>query len=1269
MPPRRVDIPNQRGFALVLALLIVALLVVVLVGAAMLVRVETLTSSNSQKTAEARQNAIYGLEVALADLQELAGPDQRVTATAELNRNGADPLWSPSYLTGGTASNPATTPARNWTGVWDVSRSRYIPDVATPGRVTPNVGDGGNQLSAKPLKWLVSGGQRKSGGTESQTSNVSPLGYTAVIGADGSLTGVNTPSDHVVLLGSGTVDLAVSAGADGVAVPKVPIFNPLSTQPTNPCGAYAFWVGDEGVKAKFQDGAESASFETTYASQQRDLLRLSAPQKLGIGAIVGTNTATLREDGYFPSDPEFLAALRRLHSDEQIGYLPGGEKLGPDFKRRFHDLTLYSRGVLADVKKGGLKQDLTVFLQQGDISGKIRDTDLFYEDSRDDPSSTDPVNPRAPFRIRFPGFHPTSNSGLPRIGLLRSWYGMTTPTVRPHTDTQHGVFPVISRCEWPVWLKMSLDLSKATYPYAIPLTAFELRIFPTITLYNPYNTDLPGVDYTVTLTIGANAAFELRSDTNTSGQPIKFDLSGALGGDKMIFKIPAGESGLRAGESKIFTLRDTDVPYSSSMEMVSDYVTETPGFGAGLTYPNNPNGGNPNSYFKIGGTYANASDPLKITKGSGTLAFQYILFRPSSPPNTALPRLTELSVAGGVLQSITDAPANHGWVSFGGAAVNRMVFSAIQYTGANIREIDTRRPVGAFNMRPLTHRATTSVDPVGGSLAPVTGYNLRAALDAPAPAIWLGGFGESRYWGTKRNLPDGTTSIVIRGYSPPILSGGSPAYERFPYTWQSSPSGPAQEVSGVFSASDLGLSAPLFSLRSDGLEPLSLAEFQHVNLAGHAWQPSYVLGNSFVDPKLKGRDCYAGFFRYGDAGAGIEYFTRTGVGNPANSAADTSNRVYDASWMANDALWDRFFLSGANTSAPQAAGILSNKRSLPNSRLTFRLSNGRDYNSLGSPAEKLERGASFLLNDGAFNVNSTSVEAWKAILSSRLGLKINNDTAGATEAVFARMLDPGNGDGTFFAPPPNQPAAERAGAYTGARRLTADEVQVLAEEIVKQVKHRGPFTSISDFVNRRLTTELTGPPFNETEISRTGFSGALQAAIDSASDRLLGYRGINSPFYSATLRGSFYKPEKIQVFPGGAVGIISDVNIADSSLWGAVVPRLAMLGRPWYYTAAGLPGFITQADLLQAIGPLLTTRSDTFRIRAYGEVRNPRTGKIESRAWCEAIVQRMPDPLGDNPTADDMIWPERPGAVANKANTAGRRFEIVAFRWLAPEEV
>jgi len=80
---------------------------------------------------------------------------------------------------------------------------------------------------------------------------------------------------------------------------------------------------------------------------------------------------------------------------------------------------------------------------------------------------------------------------------------------------------------------------------------------------------------------------------------------------------------------------------------------------------------------------------------------------------------------------------------------------------------------------------------------------------------------------------------------------------------------------------------------------------------------------------------------------------------------------------------------------------------------------------------------------------------------------------------------------------------------------------------------------------------------------------------------------------------------------------------------------------------------LTQDDLHSVLWPMLAVRSDTFRIRAYGDARNPAdagdpNASPQATAYCEGIVQRtpLPDPLGN-----------------------GLRFEIVTFRWLGPEDI
>ena len=105
----------------------------------------------------------------------------------------------------------------------------------------------------------------------------------------------------------------------------------------------------------------------------------------------------------------------------------------------------------------------------------------------------------------------------------------------------------------------------------------------------------------------------------------------------------------------------------------------------------------------------------------------------------------------------------------------------------------------------------------------------------------------------------------------------------------------------------------------------------------------------------------------------------------------------------------------------------------------------------------------------------------------------------------------------------------------------------LAEKVVDEVKARGPFQSVAEFVNRQLVSGAT-----------TGNSGALQTAIENSA--------LNTDF-------GLDAPKNNDELSGSGTGNTSD----------------------------GAPSQITQADLLNRLAPSLTVRGDTFRIRAYGE--------------------------------------------------------------------
>jgi hypothetical protein len=347
----------------------------------------------------------------------------------------------------------------------------------------------------------------------------------------------------------------------------------------------------------------------------------------------------------------------------------------------------------------------------------------------------------------------------------------------------------------------------------------------------------------------------------------------------------------------------------------------------------------------------------------------------------------------------------------------------------------------------------------------------------------------------------------------------------------------------------------------------------------------------------------------------------------------------DDSFLANATLFDRFFLStvppaGANfperwndfnSANPGSGAVADPSWPLLNARVRPHFPGGSS--PLLSDLRDFDRAAANLTLDGAFNVNSTSVEAWKALLGSLSGndLHLFRAENGSVTTLNASTLR--NPIPRFWS------AASTGGvnqAWEGVRALDDNELTELATRIVEQVKLRGPFLSMGDFLNRRL-----GADSNLTR------AGALQSAIDSTSP------DINANIKSAVAA----------INVGGQLGL----NAAGRSL--AVLNTRDGAGNTLNSTV-GMPGYLMQQDLVQAFSPAMSARSDTFIVRTYGESINPVTSATEGRAWAEAVLQRLPEYI--NSTADQAhVFP----ATDADNQSFGRRFTIVSFRWLSPDDL
>ncbi|MBW7896048.1 MAG: hypothetical protein H3C27_13100 [Opitutaceae bacterium] len=204
--------------------------------------------------------------------------------------------------------------------------------------------------------------------------------------------------------------------------------------------------------------------------------------------------------------------------------------------------------------------------------------------------------------------------------------------------------------------------------------------------------------------------------------------------------------------------------------------------------------------------------------------------------------------------------------------------------------------------------------------------------------------------------------------------------------------------------------------------------------------------------------------------------------------------------------------------------------------------------------------------------------------------------------------------------------------------------------------------------------------------SQTGVWEAVKASSVTAKQRLVAYEQALSIGASASqVQEGFHFLTIRARSPDGSSYVSGRVNINTSSrpLWYSLVSTYntlttgaklsseasvarkiadAMTVGPFASVADfesstllddALPSTVTPATFVQTLNGIIAVRSDTFRIRAYGDAMNPAdaddpNAKPEAVAYCEAIVQRT--------NQDD------PGGH-------GKKFVVTYFRWLGPDDI
>ncbi len=1117
----------RRGFALVVALGLMAFLLLLLIALSSLIQVETQRGQQELKRIQARQNALLGLKLALVQIQKDAGPDRVATARADI-------LAAPQQ--GDLAE--IVEEKLFWTGVW----SGETPD--------------------EPVRWLVSG---------------SPIGRDALLNS--------TPLSAVVATGGSIADSEGQQLQFDIEAPRISI----ASASEDSSGHFAYWVSDEAIKARvdlnrlISPPATDDTDDRDYRSSLITAQRSGIEQVRGLESIGATDIPLLSR----------LSHISQLSELPSISSLPVSPDLRAELKQRFHDLTPYSRGVLANARDGGLRRDLSRMLEAGgDFNfgvndtlypggnrwGKLRD---FYQNIRLTPDSPHvELNPDRNNRLEF---RPT-----PR-------------TVRANGD--HGLFPLFVQWDLGIGFKRSPDdPSRAA-----------ITLQPIIAVANPYDVPLVERRYVVcsTSTGSIDATRSWTQEVDEDGNVIIVNGTDGAGVPRrnIIIQLSIEGEPVRRRQKEYYQ-GHPDWEWTDRLAL----QTFLPDF-----QYNHPDSSVFEAYNELRFSFTASFEPGEIKWFSLPATGRYtnwpiVELEPGmrvehyvwNQPEAGIDEIPDLILPDGIDSPLIEVSLGFpGQLSLGlylyGDAPPQDAYSptATWRTWANSGGDGSRvRSAGDIAqesllhtihaMRPAARFSSTPVPLSEGSINLFTHVaRVRGSTETRGPlaAAQIGSKTLSHY-----NLRAGRSSF----FPLELYYSTTPAFyiafhndSQFQETeiWEPD----------AFDAESFGYSVSLFHVPRQPVQ--SIGMLQHANLSGpnnNVWTATYQVGTSLANPHLP----------------------------PQSVREEIGNRtIIDHPYMLNEVLWDSYFFSASDLidSGEGTVATMTNPRiAIRNDILPQQLSNL--FADSFSPA-------ALLMINGSFNINSTSVEAWKAVLS---GLnRIDLDFTDAFEG--RRMVEIENAILRSPYPAGASDTSDPSLFWRGFRELSNLQVTALAESIVEQVRLRGPFLSLAEFVNRT-------PNADNIEFAK---SGPLQAALDAVSGAAAGTSTINP------------QPDVDQQIP-------QDADTSDFA-FPEMIPG---------HRGEAAPGWVTQADILSQIGSFISSRSDTFIIRAYGDTPGSWSSASETgliRAWCEAVVQRLPDYFDP---ANDAIDSTVSGDSLSLLNeTFGRRFRIVAFRWLTEDEI
>lgn len=1172
---------QRSGFALISCLLLSTLLVIVALASIPLAAKVSRATELEKSQAIARSNARLALQIAIAQLQKYCGRDLSLSCRSDQ----LDTRTHPTAKADSKILHPYFTLA--------LQTERINQATATA-------------LNLRKIKGLpavlISGNERY----DLFKFDHYPAGYTQI----------DSPLDA-----ANSVTLLAGENSSATASVRVPLVSVSKN------GSYAYWVSDEGLKARINlppSQREPAERAPTISSHPF----LTALQ----------------------NQPENREKLISLSTIGVHGELQRSSQL-----RHSHNFTTRSQSVLSDSKNGGLKKNLTATINC-DIerfrhftehlgNESLHPSPVFLYKKWCFPSGRQDLSyrhyPGAPWElfrsyIRRPEFEPALDSATPRVlshlgsrahKLLSYWQSRPKGISYVHPLTARLIRRTPLLLRFQLGVDYSLLYLGEVSENDESWHEFEVRqhLMPLVIYWNPYDTDLEVSEqarYAIYAGSGwgegdhnshfrAHFPAQVRwkvlalRDNNSKQQPSwSTPLVGsheyihpfhALGNstrqsrlNHYDFHLPRFT--LAAGSTAVFALKQSHTPFDFEGKNRLEKVHKATDFQGNSFFTNHVK---LRVSSKSVDSYLDAIPELELLSHSHsdsqagcrihathTTTFQRTNWNFSKVVNHAQLRFTPHLHNG---QGPLPASDQNGSESpkFAGVLIRK--FSDISHYTGSLTDHSNNY------LAPWTMLYNAAASRHGSC-----GADSPQSLTFATPPLYLSGIliGTDAFSQIQPELTSAAQAFV--GYSDTFSGGSSYACTIALPKWQ-------KRILNVAQLQQMNTSKWVSNYNAD-----------HSNAsATDSLSPSFPIANSLapahIPPNHYKIDIYDAL-----ASSGKQLTTH-----------------YDQSLLYNETLWDRYFLTGIRAEEQNSAALVDTL--LKNRHLT--LLEKLDDNSINDP----HLSANHFLQQGGFNVNSTSVEAWAAFL---------------TEALNQRRMSVNSQQKKWIRKPSLDPSDKALYDGKHLRLLSREEVSTIAENIVIQNKLRGPSPTLSQWINRSLLPEhhrqRHSHPLTAGQVS---YAGPLQTALDLA--------GVNGAF-----------TESDAVVP---LSLQANEFNSDDYRTGKVNPRSLK-----YHSGYGAPATITQADILESIGHFLSNRSDTFTVRAYGDARDSQ-GNVIARAYCEATIQRFPayvnpadgaevpphiwqlSGLGDVPHSGS--WRPNP-QLSPLSATYGRRFRITSFRWL-----